>query len=79
MFAISVPLGPRLHREPQLDMLRLRCSVPHPVGDKGIKETSETRDEDLLPLPDLCLSTCGIQSCRGHDGLLTNSRRQMCQ
>jgi hypothetical protein len=57
----------------------LRCSPPHPVADKGIEPFAESGENGLKLFPDGLFSVRGIESDRGHGGLLANLTAIMCR
>jgi hypothetical protein len=64
---------------PRTNLPGLRDSPSYPVTDKGIEHFAENGENGFELFPDLLFLTCGIESDRGHGGLLTNLTGMMCR
>ena len=63
----------------RMNLLGLRRGPPHLVADKDIEHFAESGENGLELFPDVHLLMCGIESDRGHGGLLTNLTAMMCR
>src|ERR1035441_4760232 len=64
---------------PRTDVLGLRCRPLHPVTDKRIEHFAQNGENGFELFPDVRFLMCGIESDRGHGGLLTNLACMMCR
>jgi hypothetical protein len=72
-----MPLGVWSHQlgfrnTPRANLFCLRSRLSHPVTDERIEQFTESRESGLELFPDMLLRVLGVESDRGHGGLLTN-------
>jgi hypothetical protein len=56
-----------------------RRGPPHPVADNAIEHFAANGDYGIELLAGVRFAVCGIESDRGHGGLLTNLAVMMCR
>jgi hypothetical protein len=62
-----------------MNLLGLGRSPSHLVADKDIEHFAESGESGLELFPDIRFLVRGIESDRGHGGLLTNLTAMMCR
>ena len=52
-------------------MAGLRRRLSHPVADEGVEHVAKSCESSFVPFPEVLAPMGGIESDRGHGGLLT--------